>query len=132
MCLVPYFSSCEISSSWRTNLGTASGAESIYVLFLKVGNNFIPLENGILVITWKTSQHRMCLITASYCHFKWIVIYFPGKVLASVFYEVSTRTASSFSAAMQRLGGKVIQIDESGSSSKKGESLEDSIRVMSG
>ena len=56
----------------------------------------------------------------------------PGKVMASVFYEVSTRTASSFSAAMQRLGGKVIQIDESGSSSKKGESLEDSIRVMSG
>ncbi len=52
--------------------------------------------------------------------------------MASVFYEVSTRTASSFSAAMQRLGGKVIQIDESGSSSKKGESLEDSIRVMSG
>ena len=55
-----------------------------------------------------------------------------GKVMASVFYEVSTRTASSFSAAMQRLGGKVIQIDESGSSSKKGESLEDSIKVMSG
>jgi len=52
--------------------------------------------------------------------------------MASVFYEVSTRTASSFSAAMQRLGGRVIQIDESGSSSKKGESLEDSIRVMSG
>jgi carbamoyl-phosphate synthase / aspartate carbamoyltransferase / dihydroorotase len=52
--------------------------------------------------------------------------------MATVFYEVSTRTASSFSAAMQRLGGKVIHIDESGSSNKKGESLEDSIKIMSG
>jgi carbamoyl-phosphate synthase/aspartate carbamoyltransferase/dihydroorotase len=61
-----------------------------------------------------------------------IVIVPTGKVMATVFYEVSTRTASSFSAAMQRLGGKVIHIDESGSSNKKGESLEDSIKIMSG
>ncbi|GAB6029852.1 hypothetical protein CHUAL_005561 [Chamberlinius hualienensis] len=55
-----------------------------------------------------------------------------GKVMASVFYEVSTRTSCSFSAAMQRLGGTVIYMDEISSSVKKGESLQDSIAVMSG
>jgi carbamoyl-phosphate synthase/aspartate carbamoyltransferase/dihydroorotase len=44
--------------------------------------------------------------------------------MASIFYEVSTRTSCSFSAAMQRLGGRVIYMDESSSSVKKGESLE--------
>ncbi|XP_017768305.1 PREDICTED: CAD protein [Nicrophorus vespilloides] len=55
-----------------------------------------------------------------------------GKVMASIFYEVSTRTSCSFSAAMQRLGGRVIHMDESSSSAKKGETLEDSIEVMAG
>ncbi|XP_058443628.1 CAD protein [Malaya genurostris] len=55
-----------------------------------------------------------------------------GKVMASVFYEVSTRTSCSFAAAMQRLGGRVIYMDETSSSAKKGESLEDSILVMAG
>ncbi|XP_021698953.1 CAD protein [Aedes aegypti] len=55
-----------------------------------------------------------------------------GKVMASVFYEVSTRTCCSFAAAMQRLGGRVIYMDETSSSVKKGETLEDSIQVMSG
>lgn len=53
-----------------------------------------------------------------------------GKVMASVFYEVSTRTSCSFAAAMQRLGGSVIHTDATSSSAKKGESLEDSIAVM--
>lgn len=55
-----------------------------------------------------------------------------GKVMASCFYEVSTRTCCSFAAAMQRLGGRVIYMDETSSSVKKGETLEDSITVMSG
>lgn len=55
-----------------------------------------------------------------------------GKVMASVFYEVSTRTSCSFAAAMQRLGGRVIYMDGTSSSVKKGESLEDSISVMAG
>ncbi|XP_008545461.2 CAD protein [Microplitis demolitor] len=55
-----------------------------------------------------------------------------GKVLASIFYEASTRTSCSFSAAMQRLGGRVIHMDGSTSSVKKGESLEDSVAVMAG
>lgn len=55
-----------------------------------------------------------------------------GKVMASIFYEVSTRTCCSFAAAMQRLGGRVIYMDELSSSVKKGESLEDSVAVMAG
>lgn len=53
-----------------------------------------------------------------------------GKVMASIFYEVSTRTSCSFSAAMQRLGGRVIHMEESSSSVKKGETLEDTVIVM--
>ncbi|XP_076329869.1 carbamoyl-phosphate synthetase 2, aspartate transcarbamylase, and dihydroorotase rudimentary isoform X2 [Tachypleus tridentatus] len=55
-----------------------------------------------------------------------------GKVLASVFYEVSTRTSCSFTAAMQRLGGQVVHMEAATSSVQKGESLEDTISVMSG
>lgn len=55
-----------------------------------------------------------------------------GKIMASVFYEVSTRTSGSFAAAMQRLGGRVITMDESSSSVQKGETLEDSISVLAG
>ncbi|MCB9666015.1 MAG: aspartate carbamoyltransferase [Alphaproteobacteria bacterium] len=54
-----------------------------------------------------------------------------GKVLANLFYEPSTRTASSFIAAMERLGGSVIAINEvKFSSVSKGETLEDTVRVL--
>ena len=54
-----------------------------------------------------------------------------GKILANLFYEPSTRTASSFMAAMQRLGGSVIPINEvKYSSVSKGESLADTVRSL--
>mgnify|MGYP002629137945 CR=1 FL=1 len=54
-----------------------------------------------------------------------------GKILASLFYEPSTRTASSFTAAMERLGGSVIPISEVRYSSvSKGESLPDTVRTL--
>lgn len=53
-----------------------------------------------------------------------------GKVMASMFYEVSTRTSSSFAAAMQRLGGSVIYFSEASSSVQKGESLLDTVQTM--
>jgi aspartate carbamoyltransferase len=54
-----------------------------------------------------------------------------GHVLASLFYEPSTRTSSSFIAAMTRLGGSVIPINEVRYSSvTKGESLPDTIRTL--
>jgi len=54
-----------------------------------------------------------------------------GKVLASLFFEPSTRTHLSFSAAMQRLGGTTLGFaDARVSSTAKGESLADTIRVV--
>lgn len=57
-----------------------------------------------------------------------------GKIMASLFFEPSTRTRLSFEAAMQRLGGSVITVAESPkmqtSSTAKGETLQDSIKVI--
>ncbi|MDE5746045.1 MAG: aspartate carbamoyltransferase [Acetatifactor sp.] len=55
-----------------------------------------------------------------------------GKILATCFYEPSTRTRLSFESAMTRLGGNVIGFSDAGSSSAaKGESVSDTIRVIS-
>ena len=55
-----------------------------------------------------------------------------GKILAALFFEPSTRTRLSFEAAMLRLGGAVEGFsDASSSSATKGESLADTIRVVS-
>lgn len=54
-----------------------------------------------------------------------------NKLLASLFFEPSTRTRLSFETAMERLGGKVIGFSDAGvSSSTKGETLVDTIRVI--
>ena len=55
-----------------------------------------------------------------------------GKILATLFYEPSTRTRLSFESAMLRLGGKVVGTDNARefSSAVKGESIEDTIRVI--
>lgn len=54
-----------------------------------------------------------------------------GKILATLFYEPSTRTRFSFEAAMLRLGGQVIGFSEPSSSSvMKGESIPDTIRTV--
>lgn len=53
------------------------------------------------------------------------------QIMASCFFEPSTRTKLSFESAMFRLGGQVIGFSDPGSTSaKKGESLQDSIRVI--
>lgn len=53
-----------------------------------------------------------------------------GRVLATLFYEPSTRTSASFDAAMQRLGGRTIPISTEHSSTQKGETLQDTIRTL--
>ena len=54
-----------------------------------------------------------------------------GKILANLFYEPSTRTSSSFMAAMLRLGGQIIPINNvQYSSVTKGESLPDTVRTL--
>jgi len=54
-----------------------------------------------------------------------------GKIMASLFFEPSTRTRLSFEAAMHRLGGSVITASDVGASSlAKGESISDSARII--
>lgn len=57
-----------------------------------------------------------------------------GKILATVFYEPSTRTRFSFESAMHKLGGDVITTESAShfSSVTKGETLQDTIKVISG
>ncbi|KAL3430274.1 Aspartate carbamoyltransferase [Aspergillus tetrazonus] len=53
-----------------------------------------------------------------------------GRLLCTLFYEPSTRTSASFDAAMQRLGGRTIAISTEHSSTKKGETLQDTLRTL--
>lgn len=56
-----------------------------------------------------------------------------GKILATLFYEPSTRTKMSFQTAMLRLGGNVIGFDNPQNSSvAKGESVKDTVKIVSG
>jgi carbamoyl-phosphate synthase/aspartate carbamoyltransferase len=53
-----------------------------------------------------------------------------GRVLCTMFFEPSTRTSGSFDAAMKRLGGQVVVVNELVSSTQKGETIADSIRTL--
>jgi len=55
-----------------------------------------------------------------------------GKIIASMFFEASTRTNMSFQTAAKRLGAKMLTFHTGASSAAKGESLADTIRMMDG
>jgi aspartate carbamoyltransferase catalytic subunit len=57
-----------------------------------------------------------------------------GRIVATLFYEPSTRTRLSFETGVQRLGGNIISTEnaQGSSSNVKGESLEDTIRTLNG
>ncbi len=59
---------------------------------------------------------------------------YQHKIMATLFYEPSTRTRISFEAAMHRLGGRICSTDQARvfSSEVEGEQLEDTIRIISG
>ncbi|HZP00142.1 MAG TPA: aspartate carbamoyltransferase [Terriglobia bacterium] len=59
---------------------------------------------------------------------------FSNRIMAALFYEPSTRTRFSFETAMHRLGGRVVSTENAAefSSVAKGETLEDTIRIING
>lgn len=81
-----------------------------------------------------TAQIRMLLDKARYIdeHRKEVAHTCDGRVLATLFYEPSTRTRLSFETAMLRLGGKVIGFAGAQlSSASKGETVSDTLKVVS-
>jgi len=70
-------------------------------------------------------HYRSCQL-----HHRTVEPILAGKILSHMFFESSTRTQCSFTGAMLRLGGSVIPFDSQLSSIKKGESLEDSVRML--
>ena len=84
-------------------------------LSLKEINDLIKVANDI--ITNEDSYKKKC----------------DGKILATLFFEPSTRTRLSFESAMLSLGGNVLGFSEASSSSvSKGESVRDTIQVVGG
>src|SRR5439155_7111089 len=59
---------------------------------------------------------------------------YQNRIMATLFYEPSTRTRFSFETAMHRLGGRVISTENAAefSSVAKGETIEDTIRIING
>ncbi len=86
--------------------------------------------NDLSTEEWEQITALACDIranTAAYAH------QCEGRIMATLFYEPSTRTQMSFQTAMLRLGGKLIGFsDPNRSSVAKGESLKDTVRVVSG
>jgi aspartate carbamoyltransferase len=84
------------------------------------------------------SRPEIEAILAQAAEFEWAVkgqrrlTHLGGAVLATMFYEPSTRTRLSFESAMHRLGGDVISVAEArtSSSAAKGETIADAVRVI--
>jgi aspartate carbamoyltransferase catalytic subunit len=82
------------------------------------------LSNGEMVALFNLADEMAAKMPAQYgiCR---------GKVMASLFFEPSTRTRLSFEAAMHRLGGSVITASDVGASSlAKGESIADTAKIV--
>ncbi len=86
----------------------------------------------ILTVNQFSNEELVDIFTTSnHLEYSAFEVNFKKKILANLFYEPSTRTSSSFYAAMARLGGQTIPInDVNYSSVVKGETLEDTIRTM--
>jgi aspartate carbamoyltransferase catalytic subunit len=84
----------------------------------------VPTLLELFEITQKMEQMVARGGTSDYCN----------RIMATLFYEPSTRTRFSFETAMHRLGGRVVSTEAAAefSSVAKGETLEDTIRVMNG
>lgn len=88
-------------------------------------------RNLVSITDYSKDEWMGILARAKYFESQYQAPLLHGKVIASLFFEPSTRTRLSFETATQRLGGSIIGFADSGvSSTKKGESLADSIRTI--
>lgn len=100
-----------------------------------IRNNNAFLRQSVLSVTTLTRVHLRALFTVA-LEMRLAVAHqggldvLKGRVLATMFYEPSTRTLSLFDAAMQRLGGRVVAVAAGLSSIKKGETLQDTVRTL--
>jgi aspartate carbamoyltransferase len=110
---------------------------------LKPSEGELALLNGQDVLSAKTltfDQLQLIMKTAAYYEDALVnkrrLFDMEGKIAAILFFEPSTRTRLSFEAAMHRLGGSVVTVSETPqmqtSSTAKGETLYDAMRVIDG
>ena len=86
-----------------------------------------------LISIWDFSKEEILhvLETAKEFEQNKVQNFLEGKVIASLFFEPSTRTRLSFETAINRLGAKVIGFsDASNTSQSKGETLKDTIKMV--
>ncbi|EGV60700.1 Carbamoyl-phosphate synthase [Yamadazyma tenuis] len=111
------------------------GAGETNALINYIRNNNSFLRNSVLSVKDLTRSDMHALFSVAQemrlaVERQGVLDLLKGRVLATMFYEPSTRTASSFDAAMQRLGGRVVAVAADASSVKKGETLQDTIRTL--
>jgi len=96
-------------------------------------NNPLYQKNIISIADLSRSELELILQTALSLKQQPQPELLKNKVVASCFFEASTRTRLSFETAVQRLGGSVIGFDSGGNTSlaQKGETLADSVKVIS-
>ena len=96
-------------------------------------NNPLYKKNIISIADLSRSELELILQTAHSLKQNPQPDLLKNKVIASCFFEASTRTRLSFETAVQRLGGSVIGFDSGGNTSlaQKGETLADSVKVIS-
>lgn len=96
-------------------------------------NNPLYQKNIISIADLSRSELELILQTAHSLKQNPQPELLKNKVVASCFFEASTRTRLSFETAVQRLGGSVIGFDSGGNTSlaQKGETLADSVKVIS-
>ena len=96
-------------------------------------NNPLYQKNIISIADLSRSELELILQTAHSLKQNPQPELLKNRVIASCFFEASTRTRLSFETAVQRLGGSVIGFDSGGNTSlaQKGETLADSVKVIS-
>ena len=98
----------------------------------KSTQNLLYRQHIISVSDFSRGMLELIVSTAEKIKNKAVDKLLEGKVIGSCFFEPSTRTRLSFEAAIRRLGGDVIGFDDASNTSlRKGETLADSVRIIS-